>query len=67
MKDLTKTMDITMQEQEEGAAEEFPGEAEAKGASLAEEKARHEQAASASGEGSSKVNIGAAAEFHRRV
>ncbi|KAE8449519.1 hypothetical protein EG329_008128 [Mollisiaceae sp. DMI_Dod_QoI] len=60
MKDLTKTMDITMQEQEDGAAEEFPGEAEAKRASLAEERARQEQAASASGEGSSKVNIGGA-------
>ncbi|KUJ18789.1 DnaJ-domain-containing protein [Mollisia scopiformis] len=58
MKDLTKTMDITMQEQEGEGAEEFPGEAEAKKASLAEEKARQEQAASVSGEGSSKVNIG---------
>lgn len=45
MKDLTKTMDITMQEQEEAAAagEEFPGEAEAKQASLAEERARQEK------------------------
>jgi hypothetical protein len=37
MKDLTKTMDITMQEQDE---EEFPGEAAAKEESLAAEKAR---------------------------
>lgn len=43
MKDLTKTMDITMQEEEEAAAaaeagevEEFPGEKEAKEASLRE-------------------------------
>ncbi|KAH8646574.1 X-domain of DnaJ-containing-domain-containing protein [Tricladium varicosporioides] len=42
MKDLTKTMDITMQEQEE---EEFPGEAAAKQESLAEEKAKAEGAA----------------------
>ncbi|TVY71393.1 putative J domain-containing protein, partial [Lachnellula suecica] len=45
MKDLTKTMDITMQEQEmeeAEAAEEFPGEADAKKASLAEEKARQD-------------------------
>lgn len=57
MKDLTNTMDITMREQEEGL-EEFPGEAEAKRASLAEERARQEQAASPSGEGSSKVKTG---------
>ena len=37
MKDLTHTMDITMQENEE---EEFPGEAEAKQESLEAEKAR---------------------------
>jgi hypothetical protein len=47
MKDLTKTMDITMQEQEEGD-EEFVGEAEAKQASLQEEKARQEATASGS-------------------
>jgi hypothetical protein len=58
MKDLTNTMDITMREQEGEVAEEFPGEAEAKRASLAEERARQEQSASATGEGSSKVNIG---------
>ncbi|KAK2623851.1 hypothetical protein QTJ16_007032 [Diplocarpon rosae] len=39
MKDLTKTMDITMQEGAE-EEEEFPGEADAKKASLAEEQAR---------------------------
>jgi hypothetical protein len=53
MKDLTKTMDITMQEQEQGqeeeVAEEFPGEAEAKQASLAEEKARQDAAAGVGG------------------
>ncbi|TVY19496.1 putative J domain-containing protein [Lachnellula arida] len=55
MKDLTKTMDITMQEQEQeqgeeaGVAEEFPGEAEAKQTSLAEEQARQESAAGAGG------------------
>jgi hypothetical protein len=38
MKDLTKTMDITMQENEED--EEFPGEAAAKQESLEAEKAR---------------------------
>ncbi|KAG9237446.1 X-domain of DnaJ-containing-domain-containing protein [Amylocarpus encephaloides] len=38
MKDLTKTMDITMQEQVEG--EEFPGEAAAKQESLATEQGR---------------------------
>lgn len=48
MKDLTKTMDITMQEGEE---EEFPGEEAAKQESLDEEKAR--AAAAAAGEGSS--------------
>lgn len=46
MKDLTKTMDITMQEQE--AEEEFPGEAAAKQESLAEE----EKKAGLAGEGS---------------
>jgi hypothetical protein len=52
MKDISKTMDITMQEGEE---EEFPGEAEAKQASLAEERARAELAAGkVSGEGSTK-------------
>ncbi|TVY90151.1 putative J domain-containing protein [Lachnellula willkommii] len=55
MKDLTKTMDITMQEQEQeqreeaGVAEEFPGEAEAKQTSLAEEQARQESAAGVGG------------------
>ncbi|TVY25126.1 putative J domain-containing protein [Lachnellula hyalina] len=52
MKDLTKTMDITMQEQEqaeEEAAEEFPGEAEAKQTSLAEEQARQDFAAGVGG------------------
>jgi X-domain of DnaJ-containing/DnaJ domain len=52
MKDISKTMDITMQEGEE---EEFPGEAEAKQASLAEERARAELAAGkVSGEASTK-------------
>lgn len=49
MKDLTKTMDITMQENEE---EEFPGEAAAKQESLDEEKAR---AAAEGGESSSST------------
>lgn len=49
MKDLTKTMDITMQDHE-GEEEEFPGEAAAKEASLAEER---ERAAAAAGESSS--------------
>jgi hypothetical protein len=40
MKDLTRTMDITMSEAE--AEEEFEGEEEAKKASLAEEKAKTE-------------------------
>ena len=41
MKDLTKTMDITMQEgQEDEEEEEFPGEKAAKEQSAAEEKAR---------------------------
>ena len=40
MKDLTKTMDITMQEGEEEVEEEFPGEKEAKEQSIADEKAR---------------------------
>ena len=53
MKDISKTMDITMQEGEE---EEFPGEAEAKQASLAEERARAELAAGkVSGEASTKI------------
>jgi hypothetical protein len=52
MKDISKTMDITMQEGEE---EEFLGEAEAKRASLAEEKARAALAAGkVSGEASTK-------------
>lgn len=56
MKDLTKTMDITMQEEEAAAAgEEFPGEAEAKQASLAEERARQEKEGFAEG---SKVGGG---------
>ncbi|TVY52904.1 putative J domain-containing protein [Lachnellula cervina] len=55
MKDLTKTMDITMQEQEQEqgeeaeVAEEFPGEAEAKQTSLAEEQARQDAAAGVGG------------------
>ncbi|KAK0102572.1 hypothetical protein ONS95_006183 [Cadophora gregata] len=49
MKDLTKTMDITMQEGAEEEEEEFPGEAEAKKQSLADEKAK---AAASGGEGS---------------
>lgn len=48
MKDLTKTMDITMQEGAE-EEEEFPGEAAAKEESLASERAR---ATAASGESS---------------
>jgi len=48
MKDLTKTMDITMQDHE-GGEEEFPGEAAAKEASLADERER----AAAAGESSS--------------
>lgn len=44
MKDLTKTMDITMQEQEENEEEEFPGEAAAVEESIATEKARAEAA-----------------------
>lgn len=56
MKDLTRTMDITMQEGEE---EEFPGEEEAKQASLAEEKARQQAAggASAAGPSSEKEKV----------
>ncbi|KAH9211621.1 X-domain of DnaJ-containing-domain-containing protein [Leptodontidium sp. 2 PMI_412] len=53
MKDLTKTMDITMQEGAEEEEEEFPGEAEAKKQSLADEKAR----AAASGGESSKPKV----------
>ncbi|KAG4430213.1 hypothetical protein IFR05_014299 [Cadophora sp. M221] len=53
MKDLTKTMDITMQEGAEEEEEEFPGEAEAKKQSLADEKAK----AAASGGESSKPNV----------
>ena len=49
MKDLTKTMDITMQEQEAEEEEEFPGEAAAKQESLDAEKAR---AAAEAGESS---------------
>lgn len=60
MKDLTKTMDITMQEAAEEAEEEFPGEAEAKKASLAEEKAR--AAAATAAEGSSRVPAPSVAE-----
>lgn len=40
MKDLTKTMDITMQEGEGEEGEEFPGEAAAKAESLDAEKAK---------------------------
>ncbi|RDW87424.1 putative J-containing protein [Coleophoma crateriformis] len=40
MKDLTKTMDITMQEGEAEEGEEFPGEAAAKAESLEAEKAK---------------------------
>ncbi len=47
MKDLTRTMDITMQEGEE---EEFPGEEAAKQASLEEERARKAAAAAEKGE-----------------
>ncbi|CZS97791.1 related to DnaJ-like protein [Rhynchosporium agropyri] len=55
MKDLTKTMDITMQEgaEEEEEEEEFPGEAEAKKQSIVDEKAR----AAASGGESSKTGV----------
>ncbi|KAL2061416.1 hypothetical protein VTL71DRAFT_7689 [Oculimacula yallundae] len=53
MKDLTKTMDITMQEGAEEEEEEFPGEAEAKKQSIAEEKAR----AAAPGGESSKTGV----------
>jgi hypothetical protein len=52
MKDLTKTMDITMQEGAE--EEEFPGEEAAKQESLADEKARAAAAAASGGEASSK-------------
>jgi hypothetical protein len=53
MKDLTRTMDITMQEGEEGE-EEFPGEAQAKEESIADEKRRAAAAAGTApgGEGS---------------
>jgi curved DNA-binding protein CbpA len=44
MKDLTKTMDITMQEQEENEEEEFPGQAAAMEESMATEAARAEAA-----------------------
>jgi len=50
MKDLTRTMDITMQEGAED--EEFPGEEQARQESLAEEKARAAAAAASGGEGS---------------
>ena len=50
MKDLTKTMDITMQEGGE-EVEEFPGEAAAKEQSLAAEKARAAAAASEASSG----------------
>ena len=53
MKDLTRTMDITMQEGAE-EEEEFPGEAEAKQQSIADEQRRAAAAAGAApgGEGS---------------
>jgi hypothetical protein len=57
MKDLTRTMDITMQEGEE-EGEEFPGEEAAKQESLAEEKAR--QAADNGGPSSEKAKAPAA-------
>ncbi|TVY39514.1 putative J domain-containing protein [Lachnellula occidentalis] len=62
MKDLTKTMDIQMQQaqeqaEEEEAAEEFPGEAEAKQASLAEEQARHDSAAGVGGSTAPGVSV----------
>lgn len=50
MKDLTRTMDITMQEEQ--AEEEFPGEEAAKKESLTEEQARQ---AAAAGKGSTTV------------
>lgn len=50
MKDLTKTMDITMQEgHDEEEEEEFPGEKAAKEQSIAEEKARAAAAATTGG------------------
>lgn len=48
MKDLTKTMDITMQEGHEDA-EEFPGTEAAKQESLAAEKEKHKAESSSSG------------------
>lgn len=48
MKDLTRTMDITMQEQENEEEEEFPGQAAAMEESLAAEKARTASASEAS-------------------
>ncbi len=56
MKDLTKTMDIAMQGEEE-EAEEFPGEQQAVEASLAEEKAKAEAAAGGSSGEASKTPI----------
>lgn len=50
MKDLTKTMDITMQEQENEEEEEFPGQAAAMEESIASEKLR--AAATTTSEGS---------------
>ncbi|EKD12652.1 uncharacterized protein L3040_005237 [Drepanopeziza brunnea f. sp. 'multigermtubi'] len=62
MKDLTKTMDITMHEGAEEEEEEFPGEAEAKKASLAEEKAKAAAAASGGQGSASKVPAPSVAE-----
>jgi hypothetical protein len=56
MKDLTRTMDITMQEGAE-EEEEFPGEEQARQESIADEQRRAAAAAAAAsgGEGASKV------------
>ena len=62
MKDLTRTMDITMQEGAE--EEEFPGEEQAKQESIADEQRRATAAAAAAsgGEGASKVPAPSVAE-----
>ena len=60
MKDLTRTMDITMQEGAE--EEEFPGEEQAKQESIADEQRRAAAAATAAGEGTSKVPAPSVAE-----
>lgn len=63
MKDLTRTMDITMQEGTE-EEEEFPGEAQARQESIADEQRRAAAAAAASAGEGSKVPAPSVAESY---